>query len=228
MTLADLFNPQQWIGAFSPAVSKEGLQFASTLPLFGGIGTAGKMFGTTETALAAAKKIPQAAPAAAQGLSSFGKTALAVGGGIGIAGFGLSSLFGGGTSKKDVAQSGAIEQKMPVDVKPSIIETHAPYENYQPKIDIRTVYNNDNSISSISNSPNASISKKQSTDMSGSTPGSWNTPTSYSQPTTVSPSQGATLDQAATQADGTNIALIAAIAGIALLGHGYLTRRKSK
>jgi hypothetical protein len=138
------------------------------------------------------------------------------------------SLFGGGASKKDVSQAAAQDQKQSTDVAPVTNIYHAPYENYSPNYDTRISDQRDLSNNTISNSAGATISKKQSSDLAGNNTPAWSIPTNYTIPTTVNPSQGAALEQAATQADGTNMALLAAIAGIALLGHGYLTRRKSK
>jgi hypothetical protein len=143
------------------------------------------------------------------------KTALAIGGGA-LAGFGLSSLFGGGSTSKKEAALTAAPQSIAATITPNVVTTTTTLTNTYNQ------YNQqDYSTNIISNSPYGSISKKQEA-MSSVTP---SVGVSTEIPISATGEQGQ--DLSAAQADGTNMALLAGIAAVGLIGYGYVSRKKT-
>lgn len=163
-----------------------------------------KMFGTSQTAVPGA-------------VAKGGSIILPLAGGA-LAGFGLSSLLGGG-SKKEVAQQAA-----PQSIAPIITPTATVQPNIITKTITNTVYNQqDYSQNFISGSPGASI--KKSASAATSVLPNVAAPISTALPVEFTGEQGQT--QSATQQDGTNMALLAGIAAVGLIGYGYVSKRKS-
>jgi hypothetical protein len=227
MTLADLLNLQQWIGAYKPAATPQVYQYS--LPVVAGFmpegGIAKAMFGTGKAAVAAAPKVASAFP-------TWAKVAGA-GIGVGASAFGLSALFGGGgkTNQQPTATAVSQPQANPVinpvvTVQPVVVQPNVT--NY-----FLNQYNIDKSQNwfSITNSPGASINnrKQMNPGQSATNSPSWATPFSTSTPISVPISQPTTqTPTASAKAGGTDYATIAAVLGVALVAYGMVTHKGGK
>jgi hypothetical protein len=150
-------------------------------------------------------------------LSTTGK--VLVGAGAGAGGYAAYDwLFG--SKKQPMAP-----QTQVLDQKPVQQTTNNLNYNYDARQYIQNTTNLDNrSWMNIINSPNASMTKKDTVAASATATPSITTPFSFSS----IPKQETSADQGQSQASGIDWATIAAIAGVALVAYGYTSRKGSK
>lgn len=115
-------------------------------------------------------------------------------------------------------------QTQVLDQKPVQQTTNNLDYAYDARQYIQNTTNLDNrSWMSISNSPNASMTKKDTVAASATATPSITTPFSFS----ATPTQEISADQGQSQASGMDWTTIAAIAGVALVTYGYTSRKGS-
>lgn len=141
-----------------------------------------------------------------------------VGAGAGATGYAAYDwLFG--SKKQPMAP-----QTQVLDQKPVQETTNNLNYNYDARQYIQNTTNLDNrSWMNIINSPNASMTKKDTVAASATATPSITTPFSFS----AIPTQDTSADQGQSQASGMDWATIAAIAGVALVAYGYTSRKGS-
>lgn len=152
-----------------------------------------------------------------KGLGTTGK--VLVGAGAGAGAYATYDWLFGGKKQPMAPQTQVLDQK-PVQQTNNNLNYAYDARQY-----IQNTTNLDNrSWMNIINSPNASMTKKDTAAASATATPSITTPFSFSN----SPTQETSGEQGQSQASGMDWATIAAIAGVALVAYGYTSRKGSK
>ncbi len=150
-------------------------------------------------------------------LGTTGKVLVGAGAGAGVYAA-YDWLFG--SKKQPMAPQKEVLEQKPVQQT----TTNLNY-NYDARQFTQNITNQDNrSWMNIINSPNASMTKKDTSAATATATPSITTPFSFS----VIPTQDTSAEQSQSQASGIDWATIAAIAGVALVAYGYTSRKESK
>ncbi len=153
-----------------------------------------------------------------RGLSTTGKVGVGILGGAG--GYAAYDWLFGGSKKQPMAPQTETLVQQPTQQTP----INFSY-NYDARQYIQNTTNMDNrSWMNIINSPNASMTKKDTMAASATATPSITTPFSFSN----IPTQETSGEQGQSQSSGIDWATIAAIAGVALVAYGYTSRKESK